>query len=390
MFVHITKSEQKIYMRYFKINNQNTKQLFLNLGSETMGANIMSSKTYTNLLYIKDIKTSAANILKQDALSIGAELATPRGTISNQYETVDAILIGSNKHFDILSKKLLLQPFGLKMLANDIKSFKTKPNKPTKIMGVLNINEDSFYEKSRAKSGDILQKIENMITDGANIIDIGAVSSRPGSSIVDEDEEFSRIKPTIDLIYKDKIYDKTILSIDSCNLKTVSYALEHGFKIVNDITALSNEKIATLTSKYDATLVLMHMQNNPQTMQQNPKYDDVVLDIDSFFQDRLEIVYKHNIKDVVLDVGIGFGKTKQHNISLLQNIEHFRRFGHELLIGVSRKSIINDIYPSSVQDRLSGTIAIHLNSIKNGVSYIRCHDVKEHCQAIKIQGEIYG
>ena len=132
------------------------------------------------------------------------------------------------------------------------------------------------------------------------------------------------------------------------------------------------------------------MQNNPQTMQQNPKYDDVVLDIDSFFQDRLEIVYKHNIKDVVLDVGIGFGKTKQHNISLLQNIEHFRRFGHELLIGVSRKSIINDIYPSSVQDRLSGTIAIHLNSIKNGVSYIRCHDVKEHCQAIKIQGEIYG
>ncbi|OPX26189.1 MAG: dihydropteroate synthase [Campylobacteraceae bacterium 4484_166] len=377
-------------MRYFKINNQNTKQLFLNLGSETMGANIMSSKTYTNLLYIKDIKTSAANILKQDALSIGAELATPRGTISNQYETVDAILIGSNKHFDILSKKLLLQPFGLKMLANDIKSFKTKPNKPTKIMGVLNINEDSFYEKSRAKSGDILQKIENMITDGANIIDIGAVSSRPGSSIVDEDEEFSRIKPTIDLIYKDKIYDKTILSIDSCNLKTVSYALEHGFKIVNDITALSNEKIATLTSKYDATLVLMHMQNNPQTMQQNPKYDDVVLDIDSFFQDRLEIVYKHNIKDVVLDVGIGFGKTKQHNISLLQNIEHFRRFGHELLIGVSRKSIINDIYPSSVQDRLSGTIAIHLNSIKNGVSYIRCHDVKEHCQAIKIQGEIYG
>ncbi len=390
MFVHITKSEQKIYMRYFKINNQNTKQLFLNLGSETMGANIMSSKTYTNLLYIKDIKTSAANILKQDALSIGAELATPRGTISNQYETVDAILIGSNKHFDILSKKLLLQPFGLKILANDIKSFKTKPNKPTKIMGVLNINEDSFYEKSRAKSGDILQKIENMITDGANIIDIGAVSSRPGSSIVDEDEEFSRIKPTIDLIYKDKIYDKTILSIDSCNLKTVSYALEHGFKIVNDITALSNEKIATLTSKYDATLVLMHMQNNPQTMQQNPKYDDVVLDIDSFFQDRLEIVYKHNIKDVVLDVGIGFGKTKQHNISLLQNIEHFRRFGHELLIGVSRKSIINDIYPSSVQDRLSGTIAIHLNSIKNGVSYIRCHDVKEHCQAIKIQGEIYG
>lgn len=333
-------------MRYFKINNQNTKQLFLNLGSETMGANIMSSKTYTNLLYIKDIKTSAANILKQDALSIGAELATPRGTISNQYETVDAILIGSNKHFDILSKKLLLQPFGLKMLANDIKSFKTKPNKPTKIMGVLNINEDSFYEKSRAKSGDILQKIENMITDGANIIDIGAVSSRPGSSIVDEDEEFSRIKPTIDLIYKDKIYDKTILSIDSCNLKTVSYALEHGFKIVNDITALSNEKIATLTSKYDATLVLMHMQNNPQTMQQNPKYDDVVLDIDSFFQDRLEIVYKHNIKDVVLDVGIGFGKTKQHNISLLQNIEHFRRFGHELLIGVSRKSI--DLKPAFI------------------------------------------
>ena len=258
----------------------------------------------------------------------------------------------------------------------------------TKIMGVINANEDSFFKDSRFNDIKAIEKIEDMIIEGANIIDLGGVSSKPGSLSVPWEIELSRVKAIIDLIEKQKLYEKVDFSLDSYEPKVLEYALDRGFKVVNDITGLENDEVCKVASKYDAKVVIMHMQKNPTNMQENPKYKDVVLDIDNFFKERIEKAKSFAINDIVLDVGIGFGKNLEHNLSLLKNLDYFKHFGYELLIGASRKSMIDMIVPSTIEQRLPGTLAIHLESIKNGASIIRCHDVKEHFQAIKVQEAI--
>ena len=372
-------------MKFYKINTKNPEDLYKNIGCEISGAKILASKSHINTLYIKDLHTGAANILKQDALSIGADLAVPRGTILNATPTVDAVLIGSDKHFQILSKKELSQPFGLKTLANELKDFINKKHKKVQIMGIVNANDDSFFENSRFMGSEAISKIEQMIHDGANIIDVGAVSTRPNSEIIDSSEELDRIKPICDEILARKLYEMAIFSIDSFTPDVIEYALKSGFKIVNDITGLENDEVCKLVAKYEATVIIMHMQGTPQTMQKNPTYENVIIEIDDFFKNRIEKAKDFGISNIILDVGIGFGKSLEHNITLLQNMEHFLHFGYEILLGASRKSIIESIVPNTnIQDRLSGTLAIHLDGIKKGATIIRCHDVSEHFQAIAV------
>lgn len=371
-------------MQTYKISISDTKKFYENLGCDKGGIEILSKKSKLHTLYIKDLHVGAANILKQDALSIGADLAVPSGVIVARDKYVDAVLIGTTKHFEVLSRKELAQPFGLKELAKTLKDYVKEQNFKTKIMGVLNANEDSFFKNSRFDNSQAVQKIEKMIEDGANIIDIGAVSSRPGSLAVSEDVELERVKDIVQTIYKNKYYEKVDFSIDSYAPKVIDYVLNHGFKIVNDITGLENDEVCKIASKYNAQVVIMHMQNNQTNMQENPTYENVILDIDTYLKNQIEKAKSFGIDDIVLDVGIGFGKTLEHNLLLLKNLEHFKHFGYELLIGASRKSMINMITPTEVVDRLPGTLAIHLESIRYGASIIRCHDVKEHYQAIKV------
>ncbi len=376
-------------MTITKINPSDVEQFYTHLGSEKAGAKILASKSNVHTILIKDLHTAAANILKQDALSIGADLAVPRGTIIFETQTVDVVLIVSDKHLKILAKKELAQPFGLKKVAVELESFISQKHRKTKIMGILNANDDSFFEGSRFLGDDAISKIEEMIANGADIIDVGAVSTRPNSAIVEEDDELARIKPICDAIKEKKLYEKVIFSVDSFTPSVIEYALKSGFTIVNDITGLSNDEVCVLAKKYDASVVIMHMLGTPQTMQINPIYKDVMSQIDSFFSERIEKAKSFGIKDIILDVGIGFGKTLEHNLTLLQNLEHFRRFGYEILLGASRKSMIEMIVPNTpISERLSGTLAIHLDGIKKGASIIRCHDVKEHFAAIKVQEAI--
>ena len=254
-----------------------------------------------------------------------------------------------------------------------------------KIMGILNANEDSFFKKSRFSVLNAKNKILSMINDGADIIDIGAVSSRPGSLSVSTKEELSRLKDIIFLINKDKLYERSIFSLDSYNPIVIKYALDCGFKIINDISALQDDEIAKIIGEYNASVVLMHMQNNPQNMQNNPKYENVLLEVNNFFKRRILKAKKFNIKNIILDTGIGFGKTLEHNITLIKNLDYFQHFGYEILLGASRKSMINEIVESNIEERLAGTLAIHLEAVNKGASIIRCHDVKEHFQALKVQ-----
>ena len=378
-------------MDIYKINPKDTKKYFTDIvGTDSIGAVVMSKKSTSHTLFIKDLHVGAANILKQDALSIGADLAVPRGTILAMKKYVDVVLIGTTKHFEVLAKKELSQPFGLKELAKKLKSFTKTNTTDIQIMGVINTNNDSFFSGSRFQGKDAIKEIENMINNGANIIDIGAVSSKPNSDLVSTKEEFKRIKPICDLIKKAKLYKQVAFSIDSYSPRVIEYALKSGFTIVNDITGLRSKKVAKLVALYDATIVIMHMNGTPKTMQNNPTYKDIMIDVDKFFEKRIIKAKKYGIKNIILDVGIGFGKTLEHNLLLLRNLSHFKHFGYELLLGASRKSMINQIISSSVEERLSGSLAIHLEGINQGATIIRCHDVKEHHQAILVQKAIQG
>lgn len=354
------------------------------IGCDAGGIKIMAKKAQRHLFFIKQMRTPAANILKQDALAVGAELAVPGGVIVCETERVDGILICSQTQLEILAKKELAQPFGLKAIAKELQRYVKLPTHPLQLMGVLNINDDSFFSSSRVKSADFLKRAETMIAEGADILDIGGVSSRPGSEPVSEAEELERVRGAIDAIYGAKLYEKARFSIDSYAPKVIDYALSKGFKIVNDITGLSDDAVCKVAASYDAQVCIMHMKGSPRDMQANPEYDDVVCAVDAFFEERIEKAKSFGISDLILDTGIGFGKKLEHNLALIKQQSSFLKHGYPLLVGASRKSMIDKIFPSPVEARLPGTLAIHLKALDEGVSVIRAHDVLEHAQAMRV------
>ena len=374
-------------MKIYKLGNIKNKEQFLkNLGVQSGGISIISKKMELLYFFIKDLKTPAVNILKQDALSIGAELAVPSGVILCEQKQYDCLLIGTKKQIEILSYKELAQPFGLKVIARELQKFIKTKEFSLEIMGVINANDDSFFEGSRFQDSDAIEKIEQMIRDGANIIDIGAVSSRPNANEVSSDNELKRIKPICDVIKNKKLYTQASFSIDSYSPNVIEYALKSGFNLVNDITGAMDNRVIELAIKYGAKLCIMHMQGTPKSMQINPQYNDVMVEISEFFEDRIAKCEALGLsrKDIILDVGVGFGKTLEHNLRLIKNMSHFQRFNCKILVGASRKSMIDKIIPTPIEKRLAGTLAIHLKAIEQGATIVRCHDVKEHIQAVKV------
>ena len=366
-----------------------TKRWIEKLDVEGGGKKILDEKMHLHLFYIQGLHVGAANILKQDALSIGADLAVPKSTILCETPYVDCLLMGTRKQIKVLSRKELAQPFGLKKLAKELQKFLEAKRTPRyKIMGVINANDDSFYAQSRFSEKDAIEKIESMIEEGADIIDIGAVSSRPGSTPVSEEKELERLKPIVDAIYAQKLHESVQLSLDSYAPSAVAYALERGFHIINDITGLEDDEVCKLVGEYQAKAVIMHMLGKPQTMQDKPEYSNLFEEMEQFFAERIERAEAFNIKELVLDVGIGFGKSLEDNLSLIHHLGHFKKFHKELLIGASRKSMIDAISSSPIEERLPGSLAIHLKAYENGASIIRTHDVKEHVQAFKVHQAI--
>ncbi len=373
-------------MYIYQVSIKEPKEFLKKLNVQGGGVSIMAKKMELLTFFIKDLRSPAANILKQDALSIGAELAVPSGVITCEKESYDCLLIGTRKHMEILSRKELAQPFGLKILAKALQAFLKIKNYPIQIMGVINANEDSFFSGSRFLAEDAIAQINSMIAEGADIIDIGAVSSRPNADVVDSKTELDRIKPICDAIREQKLYLEASFSIDSYTPSVIKYALDSGFNLINDITGASSEDVIELAVSYGAKLCIMHMQGSPQTMQLNPEYADVMVEVSEFFEERIAKCEALGMKreDIILDVGIGFGKTLEHNLTLIKNMAHFKKFGCEVLIGASRKSMIDKIIPTPVEERLAGTLTIHLKALENGANIVRCHDVKEHRQMLAI------
>lgn len=361
------------------------KECLAKLGVDSGGISILTSKGESHRFLIRNLHVGAANILKQDALSVGADLGVPRGTVVAQEKYVDCVLFATQRELEKLAKKELAQPFGLKELAQTFtKYLKADTKRDILLMGVLNANDDSFFSKSRFVAKDACRRIETMIEDGADIIDIGGVSSRPNSEAVSAKEELSRLKDICDTIREHAYYEQVKFSLDSYAPSVISYALESGFRIVNDITGLADDAVCKLCATYDAQAIIMHMQGTPKTMQEKPHYEDLFAEINSFFTQRIQKAESFGVKDIVLDVGIGFGKSLDHNLELLQHLETFHIHNKALLVGASRKSMIDAIRPAVIEERLGGTLAIHLESLHRGASIIRAHDVKEHKQALEV------
>ena len=373
-------------MSVIKLSNEiDVKALLHKIGVDSGGVDILAKKAQHHIIHITKLHVGGANILKQDALSVGADLAVPRGTVIASIKEVDCILIATQRQLQKLAKKELAQPFGLKEVAKELlKISQIKEPKDIKIMGIINANDDSFFSGSRFLGLSAVEKIEQMVEGGADIIDIGGVSSKPNAEVVSAKEELERVKPIIDALYDAKLYQTQSLSIDSYAPSVISYALERGFTIVNDITGLRSVEVCKLCAEYDATAIAMHMQGSPQTMQKSPTYESVIDEVYSYLQDSILHAESLGVKDIVVDIGIGFGKTLAHNLALIKHLEHFLTLKRDILVGASRKSMIDKIYPSTIEQRLPATLAIHLEALRNGASIVRVHDVEEHKRAVEV------
>ncbi|HEY4485501.1 MAG TPA: dihydropteroate synthase [Nitrospiria bacterium] len=246
----------------------------------------------------------------------------------------------------------------------------------TLVMGILNTTPDSFSDGGRYLSADdAVRRGERMVEEGADLIDIGGESSRPGSEAVPLDEELRRVLPVLEALSRRVSIP---LSIDTVKAEVARRALEAGARLINDISALSfDPKMAPLAAQTDAAVVLMHAQGRPRDMQINPVYEDVTKDIARFFEERLLFAERQGIprERIILDPGLGFGKNVDHNLEILARLGDFRALGRPLLLGPSRKSFIGRVLGLSVGDRLEGTAAAVAAGILNGASIIRVHDV---------------
>jgi len=246
----------------------------------------------------------------------------------------------------------------------------------THIMGILNVTPDSFSDGGKyADTKHAVDRALRMVDEGADIIDIGGESSRPGSDPVSVDEELRRVIPVIE-----ELSDKTLIpiSIDTYKSEVARKALQSGACIVNDISGLTFDPAMTSTAaQYGATVVIMHMRGTPKTMQNEPVYDDVVQEVIQFLDRQSQTALESGIRQVVVDPGLGFGKTLQHNIALMQNLADFKQLGRPVLVGPSRKSFLGTILDLPVDERLEGTAAAVALCIRNGASIVRVHDVKE-------------
>lgn len=252
-----------------------------------------------------------------------------------------------------------------------------------KIMAILNITPDSFYDGGKhASLKDIKAHVHQMIEDGADIIDVGAYSSRPGAKDVSAEEELERLNPVLEMLRKD--FYKLIISVDTFRSDVAQRVVEDfQVDIINDISAgdLDEEMFQTI-AQLQVPYIMMHMQGTPQNMQNNPQYKNVVQEIMKYFSKKIDALKLLGVNDVIIDPGFGFGKSVDHNFQLLKHLSDFKLFELPVLVGVSRKSMINKVLEVSPDKALNGTTVVHTMALLNGANILRVHDVKEAKEAI--------
>jgi len=253
-----------------------------------------------------------------------------------------------------------------------------------KIMGILNITPDSFFDGGKYNVPiQIISQVEKMLNEGATFIDVGAYSSRPGAKHISEEEELNRILPVIQLLAKE--FSDIIISVDTFRSKIAEHCIDNGASLVNDISAGSMDSNMFITiAKLQVPYIIMHMQGTPQNMQSNPTYDDIVNEVLFYFSKKIVELRDLGVNDIITDVGFGFGKTLEHNYHLLKNLSLFKNLEVPILAGVSRKSMLFKPLNISPKEALNATTSANTIALLNGANILRVHDVKEAMQAIKV------
>ncbi|OGP13324.1 MAG: dihydropteroate synthase [Deltaproteobacteria bacterium GWA2_54_12] len=377
------------------------------IGVDPSGVRIMAPKQLHYNLKLEGLKPVQANILKQDMLSIGGEAAVARGAASCSVAFSDALVSGTQRQFDTLIDKLRGQSLGLGEAAQAMRRaienralsvYELKSNRcaltigpATLIMGILNVTPDSFSDGGRFMDpGKALERALEMSSDGADWIDIGGESTRPGAEPVDAAEEMKRVVPVIEALAKRGL----IVSIDTTKPSVAEAAIGAGASIVNDVSALSlDPAMAGVVARHGVPLILMHMRGTPKTMQLDTAYGDLMSEVYGYLHSRLEFAAQMGIdpESIIVDPGLGFGKSVEGNLELLRRLREFKSLGAPVLAGPSRKSFIGKTLNTAGPDeRLAGTIAACVLAVANGAAILRVHDVKEARRAAAIADAVAG
>jgi dihydropteroate synthase len=256
------------------------------------------------------------------------------------------------------------------------------------VMGIVNLSPDSFFEESRAVDlQEIHQKIEKHLAQGASIIDIGTASSKPGSAIIDAEEEQKRLAPFLQMMQHR--YNQVLFSIDTYHSSTAAMAVANGFSMINDISAGEiDAELPLVAIENRVPYILMHMQGKPENMQKNPVYENTVQEVLLFLQKKIQQFRQMGMHDIIVDPGFGFGKSVEHNFELLRHLSQFRLLDCPLLVGLSRKAMINKSLGIQASEALNGTTVLNTVALQNGADILRVHDVKEAFQCIRLLDKV--
>ena len=251
-------------------------------------------------------------------------------------------------------------------------------------MGILNVTPDSFYDGGKyLQLKNQLKQVEMMLKDGASVIDVGGMSSRPGSTDVAVDDELKRVLKVIASIHLK--FPEAIISIDTWNSSVAEKSIANGASVINDISGGTHDsKMFGVAARYKVPFIINHMKGTPAQMQKKPSYEDVTAEVNQFFKKQIDLASKEGVEQFILDPGFGFGKSLEHNFRLLKDLELFKKFSWPLLVGISRKSMVNQVIDTKPSEALNGSNVLNSIAIMNGASLIRTHDVKETIEAIKL------
>lgn len=363
------------------------------------GVGILERRMDALCLQAEGVDARAANILKQDMLSAGGDVALPQTVSRFVQGPVKLLLMGTLREYRHLCQGLTAQPYGLKGLGAEIQECLKRMTRPRRlvvrgrdlldgrrflIMGVVNVTPDSFYSGGRHlnPAGAVSHGLK-LAEEGADLLDVGAESSRPGSDPVSEEEEKNRLLPVIEGL-RSSLPDLPV-SVDTTKAAVARAALDAGADLVNDISAgRFDEGMIPLCAGRKVPLVLMHLRGVPKTMQVEPAYRDVVAEVVCELRARVAAAEAAGLEpgQIVVDPGFGFAKKPEHNLALVAHLEALSCLGHPILVGASRKSTLGALTGAPPEERLPGTLALHTAALLRGAHILRVHDVKEHSQAL--------
>ncbi|NTU59984.1 MAG: dihydropteroate synthase [Deltaproteobacteria bacterium] len=371
------------------------------VGADPAGVGKMLQKAGYLALRASAVRSPGANILKQEALSVGAEAAVARGVINCSIDHTDVLILGTRKQLRALVRKLRPQPFSLKILAEEIEALlanldrafdvpwsggvlhlSTRPH----VMGVLNVTPDSFSDGGDHFDREAaLDRALQMVEEGADIVDVGGESTRPGSDPVPPEVELARIVPILEFLAPRL---KVPLSVDTYRADVAERAVGAGASMVNDISGLrADPEMAAAVARSGASVVLMHMRGTPKTMQTDTTYVDLVGEVSLGLEESAEAALAAGVprNRIILDPGIGFGKSAQGNLELLARGAELRSLGFPILVGASRKSFIGKLLGAeNPKDRLEGSLAAAVVALWNGAHILRVHDVRASRRALDL------